>query len=1135
MGDKPVVTYAGDEKLFKTLEPLLLEGLPLEPVEWKRSYGRGPKAVSVEARFEAFDPDGLPREGEEPRLLGQPFLHVYWTDCTDLEVYRSRVREDIIGWLAQLKAANVYDWMLVAVEGPEPRRSNKAKLLPRATVFDRMRADFPSKTSDRCCQLVEPQRSADSVQSLLGRLRQLLLHACGRHLGRFEDLVRQQRERRTLPQWSFLGFFFLQEELAFVLEMLGLYEEALVQYDELDALFSQFVINSASGADAPEWLTQLASVGCESWAGLRLSGRSLDRPALREGRGSLLQLRTYLFSRQCLLLLRLGQPWEMAARCLPFLQHTVHELRSLEVSVCPGAVSCWVLLSCLEVLGVCQRLSDTSHTEESSLHTVGLWAYARLKLKELGELCGLMPPQSSDSEQLLLVVSLLSGMGEEDAPKQDGQSPHSQVREALSSRESFLKHYLDLSERTMITCKHLGRIRSARLVGKDMAELYIRLGQPERAVPFLGDLLRTQADEGWTQLALATQQELCRCYLELKQWGKFLKASTQLACHPGLATDERLAHLADACQHMGTLGDSGDGPMTLEAEGIVRLNRVAVPGDGQWTAGSELTVGLQLTSHLPAPVRCRKISLLLEREDASQPVYPSMQAPTAPPLRQGGRGDWVPSVHMAVAQGVARKEGGTAVGLICTNLQELLPGPRHTPTSRFSRSPLEGATVDLVLLGAELVPGPNELFITHKVEQPGCYRPRQLFVDWEQLSLAELDLGRQPCLHVTREGPKLALHFPQGKYARHYAAWTRLLAGVVQRAQLVVTAGSHPLAPEDAVTLKTSRGLQLKAGPRVPGAEEFSVEGRARVGPLGPKEGASVELELLAQVSRDALSHQVALSLLGTEAQAQLHFLPPFECSHRLHTCHHRWKYVQVSLQGLTSQCFTVGNASLVATGNQQVFLKPLNSTSQLLRVSPEQTAQFLWEMMDGDGEAVHFSFSLLYSLAGQGGQRVENTYTHNFRMDGYQTLYAVKVRVDPCTGSEFCRAECPCSLEVCISRLGTCAHAAALMYELLPDPNVWAVCGRTAGVVHMGEEREHAVTLEVKPLVRGFLPLPTVRLSKYIPSATPKGVPVAAAAEGGTQSTAKLEPFLPGQVYNWSRAMQVHVLAPSTLSSEAA
>jgi hypothetical protein len=45
------------------------------------------------------------------------------------------------------------------------------------------------------------------------------------------------------------SYCFFQEELAFVLEMLGVYEEALVQYDELDALFTQFILNSNLGGE----------------------------------------------------------------------------------------------------------------------------------------------------------------------------------------------------------------------------------------------------------------------------------------------------------------------------------------------------------------------------------------------------------------------------------------------------------------------------------------------------------------------------------------------------------------------------------------------------------------------------------------------------------------------------------------------------------------------------------------------------------------------------------------------------------------------------------------------------------------------------------------------------------------------
>ena len=61
-------------------------------------------------------------------------------------------------------------------------------------------------------------------------------------------------------------------------------------------------------------------------------------------------------------------------------------------------------------------------------------------------------------------------------------------------------------------------------------------------------------------------------------------------------------------------------------------------------------------------------------------------------------------------------------------------------------------------------------------------------------------------------------------------------------------------------------------------------------------------------------------------------------------------------------------------------------------------------------------------------------------------------------------------------------------------------------------------IIVDVMPLTGGHLPLPTVRLSKYIP------------AEGrdGGLGGARLDPFSPGQVYNMSRAQQIHVLPPS-------
>ena len=53
----------------------------------------------------------------------------------------------------------------------------------------------------------------------------------------------------------------------------------------------------------------------------------------------------------------------------------------------------------------------------------------------------------------------------------------------------------ELSELAMGTFKHCGRLRSARLIGRDLSRFYIQLGQPHKAINFLVDLLRGYHDE----------------------------------------------------------------------------------------------------------------------------------------------------------------------------------------------------------------------------------------------------------------------------------------------------------------------------------------------------------------------------------------------------------------------------------------------------------------------------------------------------------------------------------------------------------------------------------------------------------------------------------------------------------------
>ena len=56
-------------------------------------------------------------------------------------------------------------------------------------------------------------------------------------------------------------------------------------------------------------------------------------------------------------------------------------------------------------------------------------------------------------------------------------------------------------------------------------------------------------------------------------------------------------------------------------------------------------------------------------------------------------------------------------------------------------------------------------------------------------------------------------------------------------------------------------------------------------------------------------------------------------------------------------------------------------------------------------------------------------------------------------------------------------------VFQVITDQSEWAVCGRSAGVINMETAKKQTVVVEVMALVGGHLPLPKVKLSKYIPA----------------------------------------------------
>lgn len=86
--------------------------------------------------------------------------------------------------------------------------------------------------------------------------------------------------------------------------------------------------------DTANWLGSFCAP-VRNWSGLLLR-RPIDmekRDGIQRGEASLLDLRSYLFSRQCTLLIFLQRPWEVTQRALELLHNCVQELRLLEVDL----------------------------------------------------------------------------------------------------------------------------------------------------------------------------------------------------------------------------------------------------------------------------------------------------------------------------------------------------------------------------------------------------------------------------------------------------------------------------------------------------------------------------------------------------------------------------------------------------------------------------------------------------------------------------------------------------------------------------------------------------------------------------------------------------------------------------------
>ncbi|KAL4609094.1 trafficking protein particle complex subunit 10 isoform X2 [Arapaima gigas] len=1116
MENKPIVTCAGDQALFSSLYNSLTQQLPREPMEWRRSYGRAPKMIHLEANFVQFKEELLPKEGNRA-LLTFPFLHIYWTDCCDTEVYKTSVKEDIVRWQSLLRLHGSTDWLIVVVES-DAKKKNKTNILPRTSIVDKIRNDFCNKQSDRCVVLSDPlkdsSRSQESWSSFLTKLRTLLLMSFTKNLGRFEDDMRTLREKRTEPGWSFCDYFMVQEELAFVFEMLQQFEDALVQYDELDALFMQYVLNFGAGGTLSSSFSlsfTLISAHCD----LQVCS-------------SFSHLQTHLL--YCVLPLT----FSVTQRTLELLHNCVQELRVLEVSVPPGALDCWVFLSCLEVLQRIEGCCDRAQLEANCSHTVGLWTYATEKLKSLGSLCGLVSENGPNSEDLNRTVDLLAGLGAERPETANSlQSPYKKLKEALSSVEAFEKHYLELSHAAMEMYRAIGRMRSARLVGKSLAEFYMRKGDPQRAEAFLQDSLKCFLTEGWALPIAHTRKQIAECQKQLGQTEEYLQTSALLASDTHLTEAERKHFCQEILSFAGHTAEHQAHKVLLNMNAFAQLRQLQFrPATAVVHVGASLELELHLRNLMPVPVHLEQLAISVHfslekggargragpgggtsagaRGKAGQGSpcgtvqFPGESPPGMLPRTQS------PALELYEIQDRSPSDGAlNSAGVVCKNVHLLL---RRQDSSASLDTPIlaavameDGAQL-LKTHDVSLLPGNNNILFTAPSREPGTYTLRQLCATVGRVQFVLPHIYPIVQYEVYSQEPQLSVEPLADK----------LLAGLPQKVKFTIITGHYSIKRGDALQLSNSDAmpilpssgcmarvlssagelvaetiLSIQSSEKVTSISlplvlpyhsvEFQLEVQCHIpaGPIRPESERLTNGELWHRArSRQRTSSGMSIvdqkisidcpwSIYSTLVALTFHI--PFKAKHSLLSSGKR-KYIQVCLQNVSDMNFQLADQQLVERQQLPMLcLESLNTQTKQASPSVVHSKQWvfcLWEVKwtREPPASLQCLFSISFSPA-DAQHAVFTPFLYEFQLDNVTTLYSLSADIQPALGEQQCRTGTLCGLEVSITRLAEPSESdqqdeghtetgsfctTKLMYEVVDNSSNWAVCGKSSGVVSM-------------------------------------------------------------------------------------
>lgn len=218
-------------------------------------------------------------------------------------------------------------------------------------------------------------------QDILGKIKEGVLQSFDSRVLQYEEDIRKMDSQRTLPGWNYCTFFILKEGLAQSFEQMLLREDALIQYDELEASFFQLLggisvlINFLTVDNQLTWFNRTGgtSPGDDSANVLDLSHKDY-RNLILANDISLFDFRVYLFARQVFLLTSMGRYVDICSRARDYIATLARTLRNDREDAGISYIESWIFSAAMQVI---EATSKAPKNQALSAATGDLYLIAR--------------------------------------------------------------------------------------------------------------------------------------------------------------------------------------------------------------------------------------------------------------------------------------------------------------------------------------------------------------------------------------------------------------------------------------------------------------------------------------------------------------------------------------------------------------------------------------------------------------------------------------------------------------------------------------------------------------------------------------------------------------------------------------